>query len=173
MSGLLFLTKEDFTIVKHAKGPLLCCQNIKGFSLILFYSTACEHCKNLIPIVKKLPGTVSGCQFGMINVSVNRDVVNMSRATIAPIEYVPYIVLYVNGKPYMRYNGPHDMSKIGQFVYEVASNIQNQTAFAPDVIKKEGKQIPEYCIAKPKCEELVCYLPMDEAYSTTMNSQKK
>jgi hypothetical protein len=165
MSGLLFLTSEDFGCVKHPKGQLLC-TNIRGFSLILFYSTACEHCQTLIPIFKRLPGSVNGCQFGMINVSTNKQCVAMSRTTIAPIEYVPYIVLYNNGRPYMRYNGPHDANEIKRFVIEVASNLQNSTNFAPDVVKKEGKPIPEYCIATPKCDQLVCYLPMDEAYTT-------
>ncbi len=163
MSGLLFLTHEDFSLVPCPKGNLLC-TNIKGFSLKLFYSTACEHCQTLIPIFKRLPGTINGCQFGIVNVSTNKPLIVMSRESIAPIEYVPYIVLYNNGRPYMRYNGPHVMSEIQRFVYEVASNLQNRTAFAPDVLKKEGKPIPEYCIAKPKCDELVCYLQMDEAY---------
>ena len=41
----------------------------------------------------------------MINVMRNKQVVNNSRNTITPITYVPYILLYWNGKPYMKYNG--------------------------------------------------------------------
>jgi len=172
MSGLLFLTSDDFFLKEVPKGQLLC-TDIKGFSLILFYSTACDHCKRLIPVFKHLPGTVNGCQFGMINVSINKSLINMARQTIAQIEYVPYIVLYNNGRPYMRYNGPHVIEEINKFVFEVASNLLNRTSFAPDIVKKEGKPIPEYCIAKPKCDELVCYLPMEDAYIPNQNSTKK
>ena len=70
--------------------------NIDNFSLILFYSTHCQHCQNIIPIMKQLPGTVTGCQFGMINVSKNKKTIRMSKNTITPLTYVPYIILYYN-----------------------------------------------------------------------------
>ena len=65
MSGLLFLAKEDFKQTAGNKGTLMCTE-IGGFSLILFYSTACGYCQTMIPIFKHLPGSISGCQFGMI-----------------------------------------------------------------------------------------------------------
>jgi thioredoxin-like negative regulator of GroEL len=128
MSGLLFLTSDDFLVEKSNKGDILC-TNIPGFSLILFYSTQCVHCQSLIPIFKKLPGTIGGCQFGMINVTSNKECVRMSKDTIAPITYVPYIVLYIQGKPFMRYGGPHDGSEIKRFVLEVSNKVQNKQKF--------------------------------------------
>ena len=91
MSNLLFLTADDFELRKGTKGNIVC-HDISGYSLVLFYSTQCKYCKELIPIFKQLPGTISGCQFGMINVSKNKNIVHMSRNSIAPIEYVPYVV---------------------------------------------------------------------------------
>ena len=124
MSGLLFLSSEDFKLIKGTKGNIMC-TSLPGISLILFYSTQCSHCQSLIPIFKTLPGTVSGCQFGMINVSHNKNCVIMSRDTIAPIKVVPYIILYAHGKPYMRYQGPQDVKEIARFILEVSKNIQN------------------------------------------------
>ena len=49
MSGLLFLNSDDFNVLNGEKGKILSTE-IKGFSLILFYSTQCEYCKKLIPI---------------------------------------------------------------------------------------------------------------------------
>lgn len=165
MSGLLFLTSADFTVAKGAKGEIMC-NNISGFSLILFYSTQCQHCKTLIPTFKRLPGTIGGCQFGMVNVSTNKSCVRMSRDTIAPITYVPYIVLYINGKPFMRYNGPPHENEIRRFVIEVANKIQNKQKFAQGVVKQQQKSIPEYCLGKPLVgqDDNVCYLDMKEAY---------
>ncbi len=161
MSGLLFLTSEDFGI----KGDTLC-TNIQGISLLLFYSTQCEHCKMLTPIFKSLPGTIGGCQFGMINVSNNKSCVKMSRETISPITYVPYIVLYVNGSPFMRYNGPHVLSEIQRFVLEVANKLQNKQKFTEEIISKHtSREIPPYTIGLPVCNDSVCYLDFDEAYT--------
>ena len=141
MAGLLFLSSDDFSVAKGSKGNILC-HSIPGFSLILFYSTQCTHCQQLIPIFKRLPGTIGGCQFGMINVSSNKQCVRMSKNTIAPISYVPYIVLYIQGKPFMRYNGPHDSNEIRRFVIEVANKVQSKQKFSPENVKDNKKRYP-------------------------------
>lgn len=164
MSGLLFLSTDDFSVAKGNKGNILC-HGIPGFSLILFYSTQCTYCQTLIPIFKRLPGTIGGCQFGMINVSANKQCVKMSKDTIAPIAYVPYIVLYIQGKPFMRYNGPHDGEEIRRFVIEVANKVQSKQKFSSETVKDNKKTIPEYTIGIPLCgEDGVCYLDFDDAY---------
>lgn len=168
MSGLLFLTTDDFSVQRGIKGPIMCINNIQGFSLILFYSTDCQHCQSLIPIFKRLPGSVGGCQFGMINVSNNKQCVIMSRSTIAPIKVVPYIVLYINGKPHMRYNGPYVAEEIGRFIVEVARKVQSQDTTEKDERIKEDPRggIPAYTIGHPLCgpDSKVCYLEFDDAY---------
>lgn len=167
MSGLLFLTSEDFNLQRGNKGNIMC-TNLQGFSLILFYSTECVHCQSLIPIFKGMPGSVGGCQFGMINVSHNKQCVMMSRETIAPIKVVPYIILYINGKPHMRYNGPYIAEEIGRFIVEVARSVQLQENSAKsEVIKEDPKGIiPAYTIGHPLCgsDDNVCYLDFDDAY---------
>ena len=167
MSGLLFLAKEDFKQIPGNRGSLMC-TDITGFSLILFYSTQCQHCQTMIPIFKTLPGSISGCQFGMINVSKNKDIVKLSKETIAPITYVPYVILYHNGKPYMRYDGPSEQKAIQDFVVEVANSLQSRQTFGSDKSKQEQKEksIPAYTVGcpKPGGRDDVCYLEYDDAY---------
>jgi thiol-disulfide isomerase/thioredoxin len=169
MNALLFLSSDDFSIESGTRGPILA-HGVKGFSLIFFYSTQCVHCQSFIPVFKKLPGSINGCQFGMVNVSKSKDVIRMSKNTIAPITYVPYICLYVNGKPFIRYDGPHDEGEIRRFVLEVASKIQSKDKFSANAqvahpnVKDNGKNIPEYTIGKPVCETNLCYLEFEEAY---------
>jgi thioredoxin-like negative regulator of GroEL len=170
MSGLLFLTSDDFYVQNGSSGKVLR-TSIRGFSLILFYSTQCQYCQSLIPIFKKLPGTIGGCQFGMINVSQNRQVVMMSKETISPITYVPYIVLFIDSVPFMRYNGPSDAGEIRRFVFEISQKVQSKQKFfgeadkvKPGANNKGRKGIPEYTIGFPKQEDMVCYLDFNEAY---------
>ena len=164
-SGLLFLSSEDFMIQNGGKGNLLC-HRIPGYSLILFYSTNCPHCHNLIPIFKNLPGTIGGCQFGMINVSQNRQCVELSRQTIAPIKFVPYILLYFQGKPIMIYKGPANSEEIRRFIVEVANNMQRRQQFSnnKNVKHQVTSPIPEYCIGVPVKGDMVCYLDIEDAY---------
>ncbi len=164
MSGLLFPGEEDFFVARGSSGTILCTK-INGFALILFYSTNCVYCKKLLPIFRKLPGMVGGCNFAMLNVAQARGVLRQAKNTVAPIEYVPFIIFYVNNKPYMRYNGPAEMGEIKNFVLEVANNVQNKQTFAPDKIKHPEREIPEYTIGKPLCGDgQRCYLEYEEAY---------
>ena len=169
MSGLLFLSSDDFSINTGNKGNIMC-HGIPGFSLVLFYSTSCQHCRTLIPIFKKLPGSIGGCQFGMINVSTNKKCIIMSQSTIAPIKFVPYIILYIQGKPFMRYNGPHKQSELIRFVMEVANKIQSKQRFTSENVKEENKEngrLREYSVGIPLLgSENRCYLDFEVAYKS-------
>lgn len=169
MSGLLFFESDDFSIQKGQKGDILCLPT-PGFCLLLFYSTHCQHCQSLIPIFKRLPSSLGGCSFGMINISNNKKCVAMSQNTLTPITYVPYIVLYIEGKPYMPYKGPYVESEIIRFIKDVSNNLQQRQQFSKEVVREalaptEG--VPEYLvgIGKPLTgdkNQLVCYLTMSE-----------
>jgi len=176
MSALLFLSSDDFTVRKGTKGNILC-HRIPNFSLILFYSTKCPHCKNIIPIFKGLPGTIDGCQFGMINVSTNKKTVMDSRETIAPISCVPYIMLFYNGKPHMRYQGPYDMREISRFVIEVTKKIRvSKKSVTKNVVAPPEKNIPEYTIGVPLYgdgNENVCYFDFSDAYEKEKKSKQQ
>ena len=163
MSALLYLSSEDFFVQKGNRGHILC-HNVPGFSLVLFYSTRCSHCQTIIPEFKQLPGTVAGCQFGLINVSNNKECVAKSRQTIAPIQYVPYIVLYNNGKPYMEYKGKHNRRDIGHFIVQVANKLQTKQQFTRDEVRDTSRAIPQYSLGNPLSGNQVCYLEFDTAY---------
>lgn len=131
MSGILFLNADDFVMKKAEKGNLLCLNyDIQGLSLVLFYSNECQHCNKLMVKYKQLPFNINGCQFTMININKpdNRRIVQSSNHTIVPITYVPDILLYVDGVPYMRYDGPHEIHSIKAFILDVYQQLQ-KTAF--------------------------------------------
>lgn len=162
MSSLLFLTSQDFNVTQGTNGQLLTHQ-IMGFSLIMFYSPKCVHSNKLIPIFRQLPQFVAGCKFGMLNVTNQRDIVRMSSQTIVPITYVPLIILYINGKPYMKYEGSSDINEIRTFILQIANSIQNQNSFSNGAIETRN-ELPKYG-GIPLCgEDDVSYLEYIEAY---------
>lgn len=175
MSALLYLSSKDFDVVQGQKGRVMC-NRIRGFSLLLFFSNACHHCGDLIPIFKKLPGTISGCQFGLINVSADKNCVAMSRGTLSEIQYVPYIVMYVDGKPVMKYAGPYDITEIKRFVLEVSKRIKSKQTFANNsaVTKDPRGGIPAYTLGKPLYgpDSKICYLKWNHAYTANSGGQR-
>ena len=168
MSKLLYLSSEDFTVIQGPNGPVLS-NRVKGISIVLFYSKKCVHCHSFIPIFKRIPSSVSGVSFGMVNVSQNIELVKMAEQTILPIKYVPLIVVYVNGKPFIKYKGSNTEQGIKNFLSEITQKLNNKQYFSQQQreMKTEKKEnsIPDYCIARPKCNsEGVCYLSFDKAY---------
>ena len=164
MSALLFLTHEDFNIQRGQKGNVLG-HFIKGFSLVLFYSTQCKFCNELVPIFRQLPGTINGCSFGMINISNNKKLIEMAKNTITPITYVPYIILYIDGRPFMAYKGKRDKKDITKFVIEVANNMAKKRSFSNTQIKQDkNTSIPAYTTGKPVVSDDVCYVEFGKAY---------
>ena len=165
--SLLFLNTDNFSISQGERGSLLC-NNIDGFSLILFYSTQCDYCHTVIPVFKQLPKYIQGCKFGLLNVSKNYKLIEMSKDTIAPLEYVPYIILYTNGKPFMRYEGKLDIESIKQFILDVQKNLKHKEQFTTEKKLKITKaSIPEYTIGNPLSgpnNKKRCYLNFNTAY---------
>lgn len=129
MSGILFLGNDDFCVRAGEKGNMLCLSGWKGLTLIMFYSKECKFCDNLILKFKQLPTIVNGCKFGMVCVNRNMDVVEKSKNTISPIEYVPDMILFVDGVPYIRYDGAHDIDSIRNFILTVYERLR-KTCFS-------------------------------------------
>jgi hypothetical protein len=174
MSGLLYLTNEDFFLQKNDNNSIMLSHGIPGFCLVLFYSTKCEFCPALVSTFKKLPGTVNGCQFGILNVSTSRTCVEMSQKSISPIKYVPFIVLYIDGNPYMIYKGSNDGKSLISFILDVAGKVRNKQQFSKDTVKKDSESdIPAYCIGHPVSGfDNRCYLDFLTAYKADKKESK-
>lgn len=122
MSSTIFLETDDFHLSKVGENVILN-TGIQGLSLLMFYSPKCVHSTHLLPKFKKLSNSINNCVFGIINVSNNKRVILMSEKTATPIRHVPYIILYLNGQPYMIYNGSHTEQELRTFVIEIANKL--------------------------------------------------
>lgn len=183
MSTLLFLSDREFLVTNHPQGTILC-NRIRGLSLILFYSNQCKYCPSFVNVFKRLPGSIAGCEFGVVNISVgnNRQIVEMAKSTISPIKYVPLVILYVNGRPTMKYDGPDNDNEIRRFIVEVSNKLNTKQQFtAPQnnpqfTVKQKENRIPAYCVGKPikgGKKDKVCYLEWNNAYVPGSNPSQK
>lgn len=157
---ILFLTSNDFTLSQGTKGQLLTTKLKGGMSLILFYTTDCEFCKEFVPLFRKLPEYFTyGIKFGIINVSNNKNIIQMSKLTVSPISYVPYVVLFVDGKPFVRYDGPRRLQDIITFLKEMESTLSHKQRFM-----KTNTKTYSVTFGIPKNADDVCYLEFNNAY---------
>lgn len=122
MTSLIFLSDNDFSKQVGKKGNLLC-TNISGISFLLIYATQCKHCNNLYPDFKKLSTMINQCQFVILNLEKYPIVARISQETIMPILSVPFLVLYVNGRPFIKYTGTKDIKAMGTFLTQMIPKI--------------------------------------------------
>ena len=156
--SLLYLDKDDFKVVK-SEGKVNLHTTVKNISMVLFYTNSCPYCKHILKIFKSMPRKITELQFGIVNLSRNKNVVEMSRTTSTPMNYVPYIVVYVRGKPIMIYNGNLNESGIKEFIsthIDLLNEklVENQVKRHPCTLG-----IPIY-----GDDDSRCFLPINEAY---------
>lgn len=173
--SLLSLSSEDFFIHKNGSGDLVLCNSLNHFSVIFFYSNMCKYCKEFLPIFKQLPRYISGCHFGIINLSTNKECIYKSEQTVYPITYVPLVILYLNGQPIFQYPSNEDFSldRVKNFVIMACSQINKMAKDSNGNINYESKK-SKYSIGAPlRGDEKVHYLEMSKAYKNRNTSSKR
>lgn len=170
--NLIHLTANDFELRECNKGQALC-MKYPELTFILFHAEPdkCPHCNDTLPEFRKLPYIINGCKFALVNLNRYPDIARMSKVTTTPLEYVPYLVLYINGRPFIRYEGDKNLQALAEFVSEFMTRLKSQANFvSTQKATKIQDEIPKYSIAIPYsvvCDEDkgVCYLKYDEAYN--------
>lgn len=136
------LVPDDFKIINTPKGDVI--ETIlKGVSLVLFYNPECKHCQPFHSVLDNLNNTV-GCTFAKYDITKYPQHTQLTFKTKTPITYTPYIVLFVNGKPYMSYNGPSDEVELKKLIMY----IQLMQTITASICFSEHSIIPVYRVEK-------------------------
>ena len=121
IAGILYLQSSNFGIDQIPKGKVIC-NSIKGFSVVLFYSsTKCKYSPYALQEFKKASSGVNGVIFGVIDIDRNMDTVRQSRRTLTPIDGVPYIMLYLDGVPRQIY--PEEYPFTAKVMHEFVASV--------------------------------------------------
>lgn len=151
MNGILYLTSHDYELRRSDDGELLCLRSdVRGLTLVLFYSHECQYCQALLLEYKQIPFSISGCRIAMINIQKkeNSDIVDKSSNTLFPLTHVPDIVLFVDSVPYAQYSGEYTIESIRDFVFQINNHVQKTTfldehaAVAPSASQRQQQQQP-------------------------------
>jgi thiol-disulfide isomerase/thioredoxin len=135
--SIMHLESKHFYLDDSAKGgKVLCCTN-KGILFVMFHlnASACPNCKTVAPEFDALSKSFNSSlvQFASVNLSTFPDIAKKSGSTISPITYVPYFIIYVNGRPFLRWDGDKTARAMHTFLNDVLNKI-------PPNIKQELAQ---------------------------------
>ena len=154
--GLLILEADDFEVSNNVLVHTL----RSKYSVVMFYTDTCVQCAHIKPIILKLVGNTIGLQVCMVNVydQDSKILIQMSQKTSTPLQHVPFIMFYLNGIPFKRFDGQYNVSEFSTFI-----NNSMAEAIKIDESETVSGQIPPYTIGKPNSPK-VCYLTYQKAY---------
>lgn len=120
------LSVENFSLSGGSKNTL----NIDvrdPVVLVFFKQTGCGGCAAFEPIFSQLVHNQRNISYGVCDLAgKNREIINMSKRTQMAITSVPFIVIYVRGKPFAKFNGKRNIPSLSGFIEKVVSMIQQQ-----------------------------------------------
>lgn len=162
---IVYLQPDNFYVNPYNE----LCNTISGFSFVIFTSKHCTFCKDILPAFRNLANHIDGCTFVEMNVDQQQQKIrSIAAGSSTPINFVPYLLFYINGRPTARYvpeeQAPHiNFEKMKQFLIIQSQKQRNTTQEA--VAAAPQSSIPKYSIGKPICtDKNVCYLGYDSAY---------
>ena len=156
----------------------------------MFYSTQCTHCKHFIEVFKDASNRTANCEFTLVNLDKNKDMIQKCKGTTTEIEFVPTTIFFAESKPYMTYGGPANSSKFLEFIKEVSNHyIQNNTPANNNNNmdrrqhsgmnnRQANNNQTQMSTPKDACDlndkecqirsrrKMTCYLTLEEAYKT-------
>jgi hypothetical protein len=112
--SVVTLSHQNFSVVGTHQKTL--CTNLRNVALIFFKMDGCDNCAQFSPIFFKLAKTDNRVSYAILNITQNKDVVIWSRQTSTPINTVPTLILYINGKPHARFNGTKNIPSLQSFI---------------------------------------------------------
>lgn len=124
----MFLTPNDFAI---QNGELVK-PNDQGYSFVFLFTNDCAWCEDVKPAFNYLSKMIRGVNFAYMDVAQNNwQLRDMSLRSRTPIEYVPLLLLFANGRQIAQFfqdedNPQNNTPKMQHFIMANTRNHQQQ-----------------------------------------------
>jgi thioredoxin family protein len=112
---------------------------VQGIVVVFFKKTGCQGCAVLEPVYSQISAEDKRLVFCIIDLQYNASVTSMARDTSTPIQTVPQIFMYVNGRPHAKFRGQRNAQAVKAFINDAIISIPqpqqqpmyNANAFVP------------------------------------------
>jgi thiol-disulfide isomerase/thioredoxin len=151
------LTSNDFAI---QNGELVK-PNDQGYSFVFIFTNDCKWCDDVKPAFNYLSTMIRGVNFAYMDVAQNNwRLREMSLRTRTPINYVPFLLLFANGRQIAQFsqdedNPQNNIPKMQQFIINNTTRRQQpqstriQGTPGSSSSQAAGSEIPPYTIGIP------------------------
>lgn len=114
----MFLTPNDFAVQNGELVKL----NDQGYSFVFIFTNNCKWCDDVKPAFNSLSNMIRGVNFAYMDVAQNNwKLREMSLRTGTPIDYVPFLLLFANGRQIAQFfqdedNPQNNLHKMQNFI---------------------------------------------------------
>jgi len=130
------LSTQNFHIVGNQRQSLNI--NYGGNVLVFFKLQGCQGCAAFEPIFHQLSNEDRRVSYGILDLTYNRDIVQLSRSTTTPIQKVPHLILYSEGRPYARFKGEKNIQSLKNFISDATPQ---QTPQKPSFVQPQQQNM--------------------------------
>jgi thiol-disulfide isomerase/thioredoxin len=124
---ILHLNTSHFNVANGStEGSKVLSCTLPGLVFVFFYvdyvdptrQKKCDNCELLKPEFEQLSKKLekSYFSFGAVNLNTHSEIAKKSMQTKIKINYVPYLILFVDGTPYLRYDGNASIQQMEYFL---------------------------------------------------------
>ncbi len=141
------LGNDHFYLEDGKKGKLLCTSQ-KDLLFVFFYKGdgSCKSCKEMMPEFQQLAKYVPEIKYAVVNVDEQKDVIRKSLKSISPIKYVPYLIVFAQNKPFLRYDGGKTLNDMVAFLKDLLARIPKSAlnSIGSTVSSKFESEVPVF-----------------------------
>ena len=132
------LSTQNFYVVGNQRQSL----NIdySGNVLVLFKVQECQGCAAFEPVFLQLSREEKRASIAILDLTYNREIVHMSRHTTTPIQKVPKLILYVQGRPHARFKGDKTLQSLRNFITDALQVTQQQPSQQHTFVQQQPQQ---------------------------------
>ncbi|HMP31045.1 MAG TPA: thioredoxin family protein [Saprospiraceae bacterium] len=128
MSRINILTAQNFVFIGNKNKSLGI--NVDGNVLVYFKINGDPNCNVFDPVFSQLAAKENRAMLAILDIQQNSNVYRMSKETSTPLQAVPLLILYVNGRPHAKFNGTKNLGSLQGFITKALS----ATAAAPKTV---------------------------------------
>lgn len=139
--SILSLNSQHFRLSGDSKKTLNI--GVGGNILVFFKMQGCQGCAAFEPAFVQLSRQDQRVKYAVVDVSTSKEVVTMSHQTNTPIQSVPHLILYVNGRPHARFKGKKNIPAVQSFITKALQAVPAQVVHTQGMHQMHSQAAPQ------------------------------
>jgi thiol-disulfide isomerase/thioredoxin len=133
------LSSQHFALVGQQKRVMVL--QVPGVVLVMFKTRECPSCKSFEPTFVQLSNNDNRVVYAVADLTANRNIGMMSMNSTTPLQKVPMLIIYNEGRPYAKFNGKRDIPSLKAFISKALIAINGGGAQPSNAVASHSRAV--------------------------------